>query len=276
MHSFLSDDGERLFVAVAGSGPPLIMLHEWAADHSVWQPLVERLSARFKVYYWDARGHGGHPCQGREPPTIQRMGRDLALMIDHFGLGRPAVVGHSMGALTTWEFAQQFGSGGIGRLCIIDQSPRLMTGEGWDLGIYGDFSADHSREFSHHLRRDFAETVLQLIAHGRNLRARRLYEQNSLGFQRLREKLTRLDPVPLITCWESLVVRDYRALQASIRIPVLLIFGAESNYYGTRTGEYLRDLLFDARLRVYEAADHSPYLAQRDRFVADLTAFLDE
>ncbi len=276
MQNLLADDGERIHVEIVGQGPPVILLHEWAADHSLWHVIAGRLKDRFTLYYWDARGHAGHPALGSEPPTVQRMARDLRLLIDAFELQHPILVGHSMGALTIWEFVKQYGCDDIARLCLLDQSPRLLTGKDWQLGIYGDFSEVYSRDFSQRLRTDFPETVLQLIANGRNQRARRLYRENSKGFQRLREKLARMDPNPLITCWESLTAMDCRPILPQIEVPTLLIFGGNSNYYDPRTGEYLREAIPDARLHLYEGADHSPHLAQCDRFIHDLVTFLGE
>ena len=274
MQNLLADDGEYIYVEVVGQGPPIVLLHEWAADHSLWHSVAGKLKDRFTLYYWDARGHAGHPVLGSEPPTVQQMARDLRLMIDFFKLQDPILVGHSMGALTIWEFVKQYGCDNIAKFCFLDQSPRLMTGEDWKLGIYGDFSEEYSRDFSRRLRTDFAETVLQLIAHGRNQRARRLYQENSKGFQRLREKLAGIDPKPLITCWDSLTSMDYRPVLPQITVPTLLIFGANSNYYDRRTGEYLRDAIPNAKLHCYEGADHSPHVAQCDRFVSDLLTFL--
>ena len=57
----------------------------------------------FTVHAWDARGHGAtgaNPAPGTEPPTVERMARDLKQVIDHLGLESPLMVGHSMGALT--------------------------------------------------------------------------------------------------------------------------------------------------------------------------------
>jgi pimeloyl-ACP methyl ester carboxylesterase len=62
----------------------------------------------------------------------------------------------------------------------------------------------------------------------------------------------------------------------SIDAPALLVYGSESNYYGVETGEYVRRSIPDARLVVYEGADHSPHIARPQRFVADLLRFAND
>lgn len=270
---FIADDGEAIHVHVSGSGPPIVLMHEWASAHGVWSPVAERLVDRFTVYRWDARGHGKHPPRVAAPPTVGRMAADLGQLIDHFGLERPVVVGHSMGALTLWDYIGREGCGRLGRIVVVDQSPKLCTGGGWDLGIYGDWPAERDRAFIASMRREFVETVMRLVAYGKNARARDRYEAGSKGMQRLRAYLQTLDPAPLIAIWESLADADYRPVLGTISVPTLLVYGADSNYYGVETGLFVRRSTPGSRLIVYEGADHSPHLAHPARFAAEVTEF---
>lgn len=274
MHTFTTDDGQTLHVAVSGSGPPLVLLHEWASNFRVWTPLLKELEASFTVYRWDARGHGGRVLDGAEEATVARMAGDLRQMLDHFGLERPAVAAHSMGALTAWEYIGRHGCRRISRFCVIDQSPRLITDDGWRFGIYYDWPPEREGRFVEELRRDFVETVMKLVAHGRNRTARTRYEDPNDGLWRLRAYLMTVDPTPLISIWESLTRADYRPVLDRIDVPTLLVYGTESNFYGVETGEYVRSRIRDAELIVYQGADHSPHIADPHRFAADLKRFL--
>jgi non-heme chloroperoxidase len=60
LERFEADDGCMMRVQVAGHGQPIVLLHEWASNHRVWEPIAHRLADRFSVYRWDARGHHGH------------------------------------------------------------------------------------------------------------------------------------------------------------------------------------------------------------------------
>lgn len=274
MHQFVADDGEAIHVQVGGQGPPVVLLHEWASNHRVWGAIARALEPHFTVYRWDARGHAGRPQHGGEAPSVGRMAEDLRHLLDHFDLERPVVVGHSMGGLTLWEYIGRYGCDRLSAVGIVDQSPKLITDDGWRLGIYYDWPEERDRAFVAGLETDFVETVLRLIAFGRNAAARQRYESHSDGIARMRAYLALLEPAPLIAIWRSLAAADYRPVLPRITVPALLVYGSDSNYYGVEVGAYVRDAMPEARLVVYEGADHSPHVADPRRFVADVATFI--
>ena len=274
-----ADDGEEIRVQVDGHGPAIVLLHEWASNHRVWAPIAHRLSHCFMVYRWDARGHyGGHgeahpPASSGRPVTIERMANDLRNLLDHFRLECPIVVGHSMGALTLWAYIARYGCSGLGRIGVIDQSPRLITDAEWRLGIRGDWSEARDQAFVAAMRADFVTAVIELVSFGLNQRARQRYQEGHPSIERVRTYLAMLDRVPLIEVWTTFSRADFRTVLPAITVPALLVYGSESNYYPQPTGTYVRDSIPSAELLVYEGADHSPHLAEPDRFTADLAHF---
>lgn len=276
MQTFIADDGERLYLRVRGEGPPLILLHGWTSSHTIWNALPETLHRHHRVFCPDARGHGGHALAVNRTPDIGRLARDVLNLMDQFGLVQAAVVGHSMGALTLWQFIRDFGCGRLSHLCIIDQSPKLLTDVTWANGIYGDFDAACSQRLLDDLESDFAEAVLRLGANSLNARARETYARDSRGWQQERQNLRRLDSGPLIAIWKTLVSADFRDVLPQIIVPTLMVWGSESNFYTLDTAAWMLARIRQARLRIYEGGDHSPQLQQPARFVADLTAFLAE
>lgn len=273
MMHFIADDGEPIRVQIVGSGPPLVMLHGWTASHEEWLMFIKELSRHFRLYLWDARGHGGHALLTATRPDLARMGRDLDALLRHFRLSSVTLVGHSMGALTAWEYIRQSGTNRLARLCLIDQSPKLLTDDDWSLGIYGDFDARRAQQFLASLRADFVETVLRLSADSLNIRARDSYVANTRGWQNERLRLAQLAPAPLIATWESLTQADFRSLLAHIHVPTLLVYGSHSNFYTPQTAHYVQQQMPNAVLHVYENTDHSPHLWQANRFMRDLQAF---
>jgi pimeloyl-ACP methyl ester carboxylesterase len=273
MQYFVADDGEHIFYRVSGSGPPLVLLHEWGSSHRIWEPLAGILQEDFTVVRWDARGHGSHPVLGSEAPTVSRMAKDLDALMDRLDLERPIVIGASMGTLTLWEYIHRHGCDRLSRICIIDQSPRLLTDATWTMGIYGDWPRERDAAFVAALETDFVETVLRLIAFGHNRQARESYESDGPGTKRLRAYLARLDPKPLVATWKSLIEADYRPVLPKINVPALLVYGSESNYYGVATARYVERSMPKATLVIYEGADHSPHVCQPRRFIADLKGF---
>lgn len=223
MLHLLADDGEKIHFKTTGDGPPILMLHGWTASHQEWSPFVEQLSHQHRVIRWDARGHGGHHLTRNTPPTVLRMARDLRNLLDHLDLHEVVAVGHSMGALTLWQYIQDYGCDHLAKICFIDQSPKLLTDVEWSNGIYGDFDARRSAEFLTDLEQNFAESVLKLSAFGLNDRARQKYNEGTKGLEKARGWLKALEPSPLIACWKSLAVADYRKTLEQITAVRLII-----------------------------------------------------
>ena len=275
MTHFLADDGAKIHLKISGEGSPLIMLHGWTSSHQEWFPFLHELHKRHRVYRWDARGHGNHPLENENLPTVERMARDLHNLLDHYGLDKVAAVGHSMGALTLWQYIRDYGTARLAKLCFIDQSPKLLTEPGWAHGIYGDFDQNKAGQLMTWLEEDFAEGVLKLSAFGLNARAKEKYQAGASGWERSRTALRAQDPSPLIACWESLTAADYRDVLQRIDVPSLLVYGGQSNFYRTETAHYVAKQIPDAVLHIYEDTDHSPHQWQRERFARELMQFID-
>src|SRR6185369_5343538 len=109
MSHFFADDGAKIHLQISGEGSPIVMLHGWTSSHAEWFPFLPALNQEHQVYRWDARGHGGHPLAEHAAPTVERMARDLDNLLQHYGLEQVTAVGHSMGALTLWQYLRDYG-----------------------------------------------------------------------------------------------------------------------------------------------------------------------
>lgn len=274
MSHFFADDGAKIHVKISGEGSPIVMLHGWTSSHQEWFPFLSALTSKHRIYRWDARGHGGHPLGNETAPGAERMARDLANLLDHYQLENVTAVGHSMGALTLWQYIRDFGTERLEKLCFIDQSPKLLTDETWEHGIYGEFDQAKASEMMSWLHDDFAEGVLKLTAFGLNQRAREKYLDGASGWERSRAALRAQDPRPLIDCWASLTAADYRDVLSHIDVPAMLVYGGESNFYRVETAHYVAKQIPNAILHIYEGTDHSPHQWQRERFTSELMAFI--
>ncbi len=273
MNHFLADDGEKIHLKISGDGPPMVMLHGWTASHQEWFPFAAELQKHHTVYRWDARGHGGHQVTDPSSTTVQRMARDLVNLLAHYELDDVTAVGHSMGALTLWQYIRDFSTVRLGRICLIDQSPKLVTDDQWRHGIYGDFRDSAAAAFRNNLEADFAESVLRLTALGLNTRAREKYEQNARGWEKSRIWLKQLDARSLIRCWNSLTEADYRDVLDQIDVPTMLVYGGESNFYHADAASYVHGAIRNSVLHIYEGTDHSSHQWQRERFTQELLTF---
>lgn len=104
MQTIRSRDRTQIAFACSGTGPPLLLVHGTAGDHTRWSPLLPRLEPHATVYAMDRRGRGG--SGDADPYEIQREFEDVAAVIDAIAasIGSPInVLGHSYGALCSLE-----------------------------------------------------------------------------------------------------------------------------------------------------------------------------
>jgi N-formylmaleamate deformylase len=87
--------------------PPVVLLHGFTDSGLCWRHLVNDLTADYDLVMIDAVGHG--KSGGPEHGFRTRAAGDVLAVIDALGLGRPALVGHSMGAATASAAAAEGG-----------------------------------------------------------------------------------------------------------------------------------------------------------------------
>jgi pimeloyl-ACP methyl ester carboxylesterase len=92
-------------IAMAGEGPPLIMLHGWTLDRRMWQPQIDALAQHFLLVMPDRRGFG----QSSAPPNLAREADDVERIADFLGFGRYALLGLSQGAGIALDCAHKHG-----------------------------------------------------------------------------------------------------------------------------------------------------------------------
>lgn len=263
----------RLMVHVAGDGPPVILLHGFTSSHLEWAGLKSTLLHGFTCLAWDARGHGEHAV-GEAPVTVADLARDLAAVVASVAPRKPIVVGHSIGAVTILEYLRTHRAGLLSGIVLVDQSPRMLTGPDWDLGLYGGFSPADNLAFEWQMRRDAAEAYLRLLACGFNARARAEYDANTPAQRRRRQLLRSLPGAPWLALWKSLAHKDYRDDIAAVTVPLLVVLGGASNLYdAVRLGRWFAEHVPYAQVLRYEGADHAPHLSLPARFARDVTAF---
>jgi pimeloyl-ACP methyl ester carboxylesterase len=79
-----------------GSGPPLLLIHGFSLDHSMWSAQAEELQRSYRLIIPDLRGSGETEDQG-EPYSIETMADDAAALLEALGIESAAVASHSMG-----------------------------------------------------------------------------------------------------------------------------------------------------------------------------------
>jgi pimeloyl-ACP methyl ester carboxylesterase len=116
--------GHRVIYRIAGTGPPVVLIHGMVNSSRHWEDVALRLADRYTVIAPDLIGHGdsatprGDYSLGAHAAGI----RDLLSVI---GIDHATIVGHSLGGGVAMQFFYQFpqrtdrlalvSSGGLGR-----------------------------------------------------------------------------------------------------------------------------------------------------------------
>lgn len=88
--------GVTLNVYQAGAGPDVLLLHGITGCGTYWSVQIAQLvAAGYRVTAPDGRGHGESDRAGDY--STESIAADAAALIQHLGLTKPIVIGHSMG-----------------------------------------------------------------------------------------------------------------------------------------------------------------------------------
>jgi len=183
----ITTDGRTLSYDVSGAGPPIVFVAGLGDRGTYWTAQVAAFSSAFQVVTFDHRGVGA--SEGQPPYKVEQWAADTLRLIDHLGLDRVHLVGHSTG-------------GTIAQVLAADHSDRvasLVLGATW-------------ARLDARLRKLFA------------FRKRALYEQ--VGFDR-RSTSWRTPQEIAAARIDALLTYDAAERLRSIRNPTLLIAAAD-------------------------------------------------
>jgi 3-oxoadipate enol-lactonase len=88
-----------------GRGMPMVLLHGYPLDHSIWEPVVPLLENDFDLILPDLRGFGGSDV----PTGTGRMAdfaADITALLGSLNIWQAAIVGHSMGGYVALAFVR--------------------------------------------------------------------------------------------------------------------------------------------------------------------------
>jgi pimeloyl-ACP methyl ester carboxylesterase len=105
MPHITTDDGVKLYYEEAGSGAPVVFVHEFAGDYRSWEPQVRYLSRRYRCIAYNARGWP----PSEVPADVARYSQaravdDIRAVLDGLKIDKAHIVGLSMGGMATLHF----------------------------------------------------------------------------------------------------------------------------------------------------------------------------
>ena len=117
----------RFSVVVEGEGPDVILIPGLSSPREVWDGARAALGGRYRLHLVQLNGFGGTaPGANAEGEILSGAVAELQRYIEANRLGRPALVGHSMGGLMGLMLAKA-APDRIGRLMIVDALPFVGT-----------------------------------------------------------------------------------------------------------------------------------------------------
>ena len=265
-------DGLMLHYVTEGHGPAVVLVHGLGGFAESWRHNIPALARVATVFAADLPGSG----LSSKPPARYRLAdsaRALHGFIQALGLGRVAVVGHSLGAAVGLTYALTHPAR-VERLALIGA---LVPGSGYRPSLPYRLAAAHvlgellalcgcAPVYRAALARCFhapvAEEVEYLVREG--YAARTGPEAKAAYLATLRD--IRSDLVDHAT--------DYRRALATLEAPVLLIHGKEDRVIGATHCAEAAETLLRAHVRWIDACGHFPQIEHAAVVNGWLTEFL--
>lgn len=260
-------NGADLYYEEYGEGPPIVFLHGAWAGVRYFQPQLEGLSDEYRTVAFDFRGHGrSEKTDARH--TLSQYARDLHAFLDQRGLDDVVLVGWSLGALVSWEYADQYGTERVRALVDVDMEPSPGN---WEDDHEGRYDAERLRDIHVAVQSDHWSLTEQA-------QEDLLKDPPSGELQRtMFDEMTRCPQAVKSAIILDATMRDYAEVLPEIDAPTLVCAGADEKWRSVAAVEGAADLLPDARFELFEESGHCLTLEEPDRFnrmVSDFVASL--
>ncbi len=105
--SYFTNKHHKIYYEERGEGDPLLMIAGLASDSQSWLPVIVPLSKRFRLITIDNRGTGRSDSDNNDL-TIDDLAGDVAALINHLGIEKVNILGHSMGGMIAMSFAVNY------------------------------------------------------------------------------------------------------------------------------------------------------------------------
>jgi pimeloyl-ACP methyl ester carboxylesterase len=257
------DETQRLAFEDAGHGPPVILLHGFPFNRSLWNDQVEVLKDSYRVITPDLRGFGD-TRGSRGPTTMIDMARDVASLMDSLEIERATIGGLSMGGYVVLAFYRYF-KDRVKAIVLADTRPQADTEEA---------------------KKTRAEQAEKVVAEGMgmivNAMLPKLLTPESVSkhpevVKRVREMMFSTKPEGAASALLGMATReDQSELLPQIMVPTLILVGRDDAITPVADSETMHSKIPNSRLAIIESAGHVSNIEQADVFNSHLRTFLDQ
>lgn len=268
-HSVAGGNNLELYVQESGNpaGVPLLFIHGWNQASACWmRQMGSSLEKDFRLVFMDLRGHGF----SQKPPEIeayldsQLWADDVAAVIRQLKLEKPVLVGWSYGGAVIADYVNHYGQDNLAGIVLCAATIHVGTPRAISylnpeaLAIAGGmFNPDYTQNVA-------ATTAFVTRCTYETPPPNDFYTM--VGYNLL---------VP-IHVRQALLGRQLDSVESigSVKLPALVVQGAEDGAVSTEASAELQKLLPHSQVVYYPETGHTPFYEQADRFNTDLTAFV--
>ncbi len=242
----------------------MLMLHGLLGSSRNWQTVGRELSESWHVQALDIRNHGESPW--RDEQSYDLMVQDVLDWMDHHGVERPVLMGHSLGGKVAMRLACRH-QDRLRCLIAVDIAPRAYPSthrlefEAMNaLPLHEVTSRTDAEEKMEALVKDWALRKFLLTNLERGKDGRFSWKVNVSA---LEDAMANLEEEPL-------------AKQDRYVGRTLFVLGGRSKYFRPEDEVLVRQHFPEARLVTIAEAGHNPHFDTRERFVAEVRGFVGE
>ena len=105
MHKSLKSKGRKISYQITGKGSPLVFLHGFLENASMWKAVENTLNISYKIILIDLPGHGLSECNGNNEKMDDMADAVKTICIAENAIN-PIVFGHSMGGYVGLELSK--------------------------------------------------------------------------------------------------------------------------------------------------------------------------
>jgi 3-oxoadipate enol-lactonase len=246
MAQITSDDAD-IFYEVLGSGPPVVLLHPFPANHDLWKPAAQALIACYRVILPDLRGHGDSGI-GEGPATMQKHAADIARVLDHEEVTRAAFVGVSIGGYVLFEFWRKYRAR-MEALVLCNTKAQSDTSEARASRLQA------AAEVMERGTEPFFESMLPKLLGKTTCNTRPDLVEGALRMMR------KMSPEDVAMVQRGMAERpDSAETLKTIDVPTLIVTGDEDILTGAAEAELMRQHISGSQMKIVARAGHySPW-----------------
>jgi non-heme chloroperoxidase len=271
MNTFETKDGTTLFYKDCGEGQPIVFSHGWPLSADAWDEQILFFASRgYRIIAHDRRGHG-RSSQTWHGHDMDTYADDLAQLIEHLDLKKAILVGHSTGGGEVTRYLGRHGTGRVAKLGLIGAVPPLLLKTdanpgGFPMQALDGFRAQVASDRSQFYK-DFSAPFYGANRPGAKV-SEGLREQFWLLCMQVGIKAA-------YDCIKAFSETDFTEDLKKIDVPTLVLHGEDDQVVPIAiTALRSSKLIANATLTVYPGAPHGLTATHRERFNADLLAFI--